>query len=86
MTSGTGIELTFKLFQVVEEDYQRKYFQLLNAMNDLQDKFLLSQRNFEDLIKGNIWSRLIDFSTPRDKCPKIPLAELNFISESSSEI
>ncbi|CAB4021887.1 Hypothetical predicted protein, partial [Paramuricea clavata] len=37
---------------VIEEDYQRKYFHLLNTMNDLQDKFLVSQRNFEDLVKA----------------------------------
>ncbi|XP_028405645.1 uncharacterized protein LOC114528221 isoform X2 [Dendronephthya gigantea] len=36
----------------IEEDYQRKYFQLLNTMNELQDKFLISQRNFEDLVKA----------------------------------
>lgn len=36
-----------------EEDYQRKYFQLLDTMKDLQEKFLISQQNIEQHVAVN---------------------------------
>ena len=48
------IQGMYFFLQVIEEDYQRKYFQLLNTMNDLQEKFLTSQRSFEELVKGTL--------------------------------